>query len=125
GPQLAFWRSLAGAVTYQAILLGQGRRPRLADLRTAAVGGLGFGLGVLFLFAAFKSTTLTSANVITALQPILLGIVATRIHKPPPSPRGIVAMVVAISGTIVVVAGSTGGGAWSLHGDLLAAAGVV
>ncbi|MFN8052099.1 MAG: DMT family transporter [Acidimicrobiales bacterium] len=125
GPQFALWRSLGGAATYQTALLVTGRRPRLAHLRAAAMGGVGFGLGVLFLFAAFKSTTLTSANVINALQPILLGIAATRLHHVVLSKAAVAAMAVAVAGTIVVVAGSTGGGSWSLHGDLLAAAGVV
>lgn len=55
GPVLAFWRSLLGAVIYLAILLARGRRLRVDDLRTAAVGGLGFGLSVALLFAAYKS----------------------------------------------------------------------
>src|SRR5260221_8778954 len=43
----------------------------------------------LSLPAALPISTLTSANVITALQPILLGVVAARIHKEPPSARGV------------------------------------
>jgi drug/metabolite transporter (DMT)-like permease len=89
------------------------------------VGGAGFGLSIVFLFAAFKSTTLVSANVITALTPILLGVVTTRVHHDRLPRGGVLAMAVAIGGTVVTVAGSSGGGAWSLHGDLLALAAVV
>lgn len=124
GPQFALWRSLAGAVVYQGVLAAQGRRLRLADLRTSLVGGLGFGFGVVFLFAAFQATTLTSAYVITALQPILLGFVATRFHRERLSGAAWGSMLVAVVGTVVVVAGSSGGGVWSLRGDLLALAGV-
>lgn len=128
GPQFATWRSLGGALTYQAVLAARGRRLRLADLRTAGVGGLGFGLSILFLFAAFKSTTLVSANVITSLTPILLGVVQTRVHRHPLPRGGAAAMAVAVAGTILTVSGSAGGaagGSWSLRGDLLALAATV
>jgi drug/metabolite transporter (DMT)-like permease len=125
GPQFAFWRSLGGAVFYQLVLAIRGTRPRWAQVRDSAVGGLGFGLSILFLFAAFKSTTLVSANVITALTPILLGVVSTRLHHDPLPRGGVLAMAVGIGGTVVTVAGSSGGGAWSLHGDLLAVVAVV
>ena len=54
-----------------AILVARG-------LRIAAVGGVGFGLAVAFLFVAYKTTTLLSANVIACLQPLVLGLVAHR-----------------------------------------------
>lgn len=125
GPQFALWRSLGGAAVYQSVLAFRGHRPRLADLRAAFVGGVGFGLSIIFLFAAFKSTTLVSANVITALTPILLGVVTTQVHHDALPRWGVTAMLVAVGGTVVTVAGSSGGGAWSLRGDLLALAGVI
>jgi drug/metabolite transporter (DMT)-like permease len=126
GPQLAFWRSLTGASVYLAALVVRRRMIRWADLRAGAVGGLGFALSILFLFAAFKSTTLTSANVITALQPILLGFVTAKVYREPLPRYGVTALIVAVVGTVVVVTGShESGGVWSLRGDVLAFVGVV
>ena len=78
GPVLAFWRCLVGAGIYQGVLAARGRRPSWHDLRVAALGGIGFGLSVAFLFVAYKTTTLLSANVIACLQPLVLGLVAHR-----------------------------------------------
>lgn len=125
GPQFAFWRCLVGAAVYQSILVALGRPIGWRHLRDGFVGGVGFGVSILFLFVAFKTTTLTSANVITALQPLLMGVVTTRYHHEPLPAGGIAAAAVAIAGTVVVVLGSSGGGTWSLSGDLLAVAGIV
>lgn len=122
GPVLAFWRCLVGAAVYQGLLAARGHRPRLADLRTAAVGGIGFGLSVAFLFVAYKTTTLVSANVIACLQPLVLGFVAHRSTGRLP-PVAWAATALAAVGTVVVVVGSsTHTGTWTLRGDLLAAA---
>lgn len=126
GPSLAFWRSIAGATVYQGILIARGRRPSLADLRTAALGGVGFGLSVVCLFIAFKSTTLVSANVIGSLQPVLLGLVSHRFGGDRVGRRGWVAIGTAVIGTAIVVIGSsTHNGQWSLRGDLFAVASVL
>lgn len=125
GPRMAFWRSLVGAVAYQAILARRGIRLTWRDLRTASLGGAGFGISAVCLFIAFQSTTLVTANVIGCLQPLILGVIAHRsggrLDK-----RAWAATVVAAAGTVIVVAGaSSRGGAWSLRGDLFAAAGIV
>jgi drug/metabolite transporter (DMT)-like permease len=122
GPVLAFWRCLVGAAIYQAVLAVRGHRPSAADLRTAAVGGVGFGLSVAFLFVAYKTTTLLSANVIACLQPLVLGLVA---HRYAGRLDGVAwaATAAAALGTVIVVLGSSAHtGTWSLRGDLLAVA---
>lgn len=124
GPPLAFWRCLLGAVVYQAVLRWRGVRIGRHDLWRAAPGGLGFGLSVVFLFAAYQSTTLVSASVIAALQPLALGAVAHRFSGRLGG-RLWAATALATAGTVVVVAGSsTQSGTWSLRGDLLAACGI-
>ena len=125
GPQLAFWRSLAGAVVYQVVLTATGRRPSLAHLRTALVAGIGFGASLVLQFVAYKTTTLVSANVIFAIQPIILGVVAYRLHGARHGKSAVAATLLAVGGTAVVVAGSTSSGAWSLGGDLAAVAATV
>lgn len=125
GPQLAFWRSLLGAALYQALLAVRGVRPTVEQIRRSALGGVGFGLSVVALFMAFKSTTLLTANVIGAVQPLLLVPVAVRSHGQHISHRALLAVVGAIVGTVICILGSTNSGRWSLHGDLLALLGVV
>ena len=123
GPPLAAWHCLLGASLYQAILWSRGTRPSLADLRRAALGGVGFGLSIVCLFVAYKTTTLVSANVIACLQPLVLGLIAHRSS----GPLGRVlwaATGAATLGTLVVVVGSSAqGGTWTLRGDLFALAG--
>jgi drug/metabolite transporter (DMT)-like permease len=123
GPPLALWRCLLGAGLYQAVLAARGQPPSRADLRASALGGLGFGLSVVFLFVAYKSTTLVSANVIACLQPLALGVVAHRAdHRLGPTLWA--ATAAASAGTVIVVLGSsTHTGTWSLRGDLFALAG--
>lgn len=124
GPGLAFWRCLVGAAIYQAILVIRGTRPSVQHLRDASLGGLGFGLSVVFLFIAFKTTTLVSATVIGSLQPLLLGLVTHRTsHR---LDRVLwTSSAAAVLGTILVVLGSSDrSGDWSLSGDLFALAAV-
>ncbi|MEZ5178813.1 MAG: DMT family transporter [Acidimicrobiales bacterium] len=122
GPVLAFWRCLVGAGIDQGVLAARGRRPSWHDLRVAALGGIGFGLSVAFLFVAYKTTTLLSANVIACLQPLVLGLVA---HRYAGRLDGVAwgATGAAALGTVIVVVGSSAHtGTWSLRGDLLAVA---
>ncbi len=124
GPVLAFWRCLLAAAAYQAILFLRGTRPSLTHLRTGLLGGVGFGLSIVFLFVAFQTTTLVSATVIGSLQPLVLAFVTHRTsHR---LGRLLWASsAVAVLGTVLVVLGSSArSGDWSLRGDLFAVAGV-
>lgn len=124
GPPLALWRCVAGAVLYVAILRMRRVRISRQDLVRAAPGGLGFGLSVVFLFVAYKTTTLVSANVIACLQPLALGAVAHR-WSGRLGARLWGATALAAVGTVVVVAGSSSqSGDWSLRGDLFAVLGM-
>lgn len=125
GPQLAFWRSLCAAVIYQAYFVLRGGRIRVGSLRTSLMGGIGFGLSVTALFAAYRTTSFVSVGVIGALQPLMLVPITARAHGHRVGRRGLVLIVVAVAGTALVVAGATGEGSWSLGGDLLALLGVL
>ena len=125
GPVLAAWRSVLGAVAYQVVLRTRGRGIGLADLRTAALGGLGFGASVACLFVAYKTTTLISANVIGCLQPMALGLIDHRGGRRLSAVQW-AATLTAVAGTVLVVVGSSAHtGTWSLTGDLFALAGTV
>jgi drug/metabolite transporter (DMT)-like permease len=124
GPTLAFWRCLLGASVYQAVLAGRGRRPRWEDVRTAALGGIGFGASIVCLFVAYKTTTIVSANVIGCLQPLVLGFVASRSTGRLGRVLWAATIAAAIGTAIVVIGSSEHSGTWSLRGDLFAVAGI-
>lgn len=125
GPQLGFWRSVVAAAVYQAVLAARGGRMRWSTIRTSALGGASFGLSVATLFAAFKATSFVSANVIGALQPLLLVPISARLHQHRIGRRGFMLVVAAVAGTALVTVGSTNEGSWSLGGDLLAVVAVL
>jgi drug/metabolite transporter (DMT)-like permease len=120
GPQLAFWRVLFGAVVYQAVFHARGGRMSRATFRTAALGGVAFGLSASLFFTALKLTTVASATVIAALQPVLLLPYTTRRMGERVDRTRLVLTAVAVTGTVVVVLGSSSSGTWSPIGDLLA-----
>jgi len=124
GPQLAFFRVVVGCLIYTAVVVVfRGGRPSLTAIRLSALGGLGFGLQAALYFTALKMTTLASAAVIGALQPVMLLPVSMVLYGERPDRRRIVLVFVAIGGTALVILGSSSSGTWSLGGDLLALAG--
>lgn len=125
GTVLAGWRCVLGAAAYQLVLRLQGHRFAWHRLRTSLLGGASFGLCVSFLFVAYKSTTLVSANVISCLQPLLLGLVDHRAGRRLGRVLWI-ATGAAVAGTALVVVGSSASsGTWSLRGDLFALAATI
>ncbi len=54
GPQLAFWRTLFGAVLYGAIHRLRGGRYSREAFRAAALGGISFGLSAVLFFSALE-----------------------------------------------------------------------
>ena len=124
GPQLAFWRTLFGAVIYGGVFLATGGRYSKQGLKASFVGGVAFGLSAALFFSALKLTTVASATVIAALQPVLLLPYSTRRMGERIGPARLVLIAVAVSGTAITVLGaSDSSGEWSLAGDLLALAG--
>lgn len=125
GPQLAFWRSLVAAALYQGFFALRGGRMRVETLRSSLLGGIGFGLSVTALFAAYRTTSFVSVGVIGALQPLMLVPISARAHGHRVGARGLALIVAAVIGTALVVVGATSEGSWSLGGDLLALLGVL
>ena len=123
GPQLAFFRTLIGASVYNGVFIARGGRPTRSTIRTAALGGLGFGLQATLFFTALKTTTVASATVISTLQPVMMLPVSARLYGDRLSRRRLMLTFVAVAGTVLVVVGSTSEGSWSIWGDLLALAG--
>lgn len=121
GPQLAFWRVLFAAVIYQVVFALRGGRMTARTFRLSALGGVTFGLSASMFFAALQMTTVASATVIAALQPVMLLPYSARRLGERVDRRTLVLVGVAVLGTVLVVLGSSGStGEWSLAGDLLA-----
>lgn len=126
GPQLAFWRTLLGALVFHAIYHLRGGRMSVNSLRTAALGGVAFGVSAAMFFSAFKETTVASATVIASLQPVLLLPYSVKRMGERVDAAKVALVAIAVLGTAIVVLASSGGtGDWSLRGDLLAFGGTL
>lgn len=124
GPQLAFWRILFGAALYGAVFNARRGRYSAAGFRAAALGGCAFGLSAVLFFSALKLTSVASATVIAALQPVMLLPYSTRRMGERIDAARLVLMLLAVTGTVTVVLGSAAAsGERSVGGDLLALAG--
>ncbi len=120
GLAVGFWRFLI----YVAVLAGwmryRGATLDLHTLRASAAGGVSLGLDVVFFFSAVKLTNVVNATTITAMQPVIVAIVAARFFGERIRWRDVAAAVVAISAVVVIVIESSGTPEWSPRGDLLA-----
>jgi drug/metabolite transporter (DMT)-like permease len=77
----------------------------------------------MLFFTALQTTTVASAAVISALQPVMLLPVSASLYGERVTARRLSLIVPTVAGTVLVVAGSSGGGEWSLGGDLAALGG--
>jgi drug/metabolite transporter (DMT)-like permease len=125
GLTLAFYRLWTGFALMAILhLVFRGALTRRA-VRLSALGGLLFGVNVSFFFSAVRATTVADANLITALQPALILLVAAPWFGEHVSRRTVLLTAVAIAGVALVVIGSSGTPVWSLRGDLLAVGALV
>ncbi len=120
--QLAIWRMVFGVLLYQVIWRWRGGSMSWETLRLAAPGGVGFGLQAVLFYTALRTTSVVSAVVITSLQPLILIPITRRVFGDVTGPRRAGLTLLAVVGTAIVVVGSSGGGSWSIRGDLLALA---
>lgn len=120
GPSIAFWRFVFAIVLYGTIMASQRQRVSLANMKRTAFAGIAMGLQIALFFVAIKSTTVATATVIGALQPLLLLGVASRRYNEKVNAFLVGIAVVALTGTALVVSGAADEGVWSLRGDLLA-----
>jgi len=125
GPQLAFWRITFGALLYQAVFRFRGGRMSVPTLRTAALGGLAFGLSSILFFTALQTTSVASVTIIIALQPVLILPYAIRYLGEHVDGVRLALMGMAIAGTIVAVLAGSASGSHSVLGDVLALGGTI
>jgi drug/metabolite transporter (DMT)-like permease len=117
---VAFWRFGVYALLFSAWVRARGGRIDLEILRRTMPGGLCLAADVMLFFTAVKHTNVVNATTIGALQPLLLGLVATRLFGERIRMREVAAAVVAIAGVVVIVVQSAGTPEWSPAGDLAA-----
>lgn len=121
----AFHRSWLGAVFSLVVLHLNGGRLSLRALRLSAVGGAVLGIEMALFFSAIKRTTVANTTVIEALQPLLIMVVVGPLFGERVRPMQVFWTFGAVSGVVLVAAGSVSSGKWSLSGDVLAVAAVV
>lgn len=125
GLSFSFYRLWLGSALMLTILLVSRRAFTRVLVRQALPGGLLFGVNVAFYFSAINITSVANANLISALQPAIVLLVAGRWFGETVSLRDIALTAIAIGGVGIVVVGSAGAPAWSPKGDLLATGAVI
>lgn len=125
GPEFAFYRMWVGVIVVLGVLRIAGLRLTLQHVRQALPGGLLFGVNVVMFFSAIKLTSVANANLISALQPAIVLLVAGRMFGEVAGRRELLLTTVAMGGVAIVVVGSAGSPSWSPAGDLLAVGAVV
>lgn len=120
GPVLALHRSWLAMVLYVGLFLAMKGRITMAALRSAAPGGLFFGVQLAFFFSAIQLTTVANATMLIALQPVAVLFFFSRWFGETVNRRQIVLSLFALFGVGLVLFGSTESPSWSPTGDLLA-----
>jgi drug/metabolite transporter (DMT)-like permease len=90
-----------------------------------AVSGVFLGLHFLFWMESFSHTTVASAMILTALEPVFVVIGAYFLFKEKTSKVGIISILIAVSGSVIIASGDIGVSKTALYGDLLSILGTV
>lgn len=117
---IGFWRFLIYVVVLASWMRFRGTTITLNTLKASAAGGVSLGLDVVFFFSAVKLTNVVNATTISAMQPVIVAIVAARYFGERIRGRDVVSASVAIAAVVVIVIESSGTPEWSPRGDLLA-----
>jgi drug/metabolite transporter (DMT)-like permease len=125
GLTLALYRLWLGFAVMVVVAAVSGRRVTLANVRTAGLGGVLFGINVTFFVSAIKHTSVADASLITALAPVLILVAAGPLFGERIAPRDLALSAVIIGGVGLVVVGSSGRPQWSGLGDLFAVGALV
>jgi drug/metabolite transporter (DMT)-like permease len=125
GLTLALYRLWLGFAVMAVVAVVTTRRITAAEARPAVLGGLIFGVNVMFFVTAIKHTSVADASLITALAPVLILVVAGPMFGERIAFRDLVLTAVILAGVGLVVLGSSGRPEWSLLGDLLAVGALV
>ncbi len=120
GLAIGFWRFLIYVLVLAGWMFSRGTTLDIRTIKASAAGGVSLGLDVVFFFSAVKLTNVVNATTISALQPVIIAIVAARFFGERIRGRDVISALVAIAAVIVIVIESSGTPEWSPRGDLLA-----
>jgi len=108
-----------------AIILWMWRRGtpfRLRIIRDSMWGGIALGADIALFFSAVKLTSIVNATIIGSMQPVVVGVIAAKFFGERIGLRNVAWSLVALTGTVVVVAAGADDSTADLRGDLLALA---
>lgn len=117
---VAFWRFALFSVALLLWLWSRKTRITLRVLKLSAPGGLMLSADVILFFTAVRLTTVVNATTISALQPLVVGVFATRMFGEKISRHEMIAAAIAVAGVLTIVIESSGSPQWNGLGDLAA-----
>ncbi len=118
---LAFWRMWLGALATGVIArVASGRLPGRAVLRAAAPAGVLFALSLVTGWQSVKETSIANAQLIPALQPILVLFAARRLFGERVGRVAVGCALVGVAGVAGFVLGADATAGATLRGDLWA-----
>ncbi|MBH98984.1 MAG: hypothetical protein CL467_00070 [Acidimicrobiaceae bacterium] len=115
-----FWRLIAAAVIYALVLLAVGSRVTWEDLRRSALGGVVFGVNLIFFIFAMRRTSAVNAVIIAALQPAVLLVAGSRLFGERPHRSVYGWSILAFAGVVLAMVSADASGAATRWGDFLA-----
>lgn len=120
GPTLAFWRMLTTAFIWMIVLaVAERDRLHLADLRTAALPGIVFGLNITLFFTGVTRTSVANAEFIGALTPIVLVPIGVVVFRERADLRALSFGLISFVGLAIVLFNSPPRGAASWAGNVI------
>ncbi len=119
---IGFYRFAFFALAIITWMQMRGTPFRLRIIRASMWGGIALGADIALFFSAVKLTSIVNATIIGSMQPIVVGVIAARFFGERIGLRNVAWSVVALAGTVVVVAAGADDGTSDVRGDLLALA---
>jgi len=122
--QIVFWRTLLTAITLSLVLLLVRGRGVVAHVR--GMGRVGFGASLMVglsnisFVTAMTMTTVANTLVVLATLPLFSAVLGLLLIGERVRPRTWMAIVLAMIGVVILLAGSAGLGGGSLAGDCVA-----
>jgi drug/metabolite transporter (DMT)-like permease len=121
-PTIVFWRLWMAAPVMVLAARVTGGRVTWPLIKTVFLPGTLFGLQMICSFTSYQWTSIANATLISALQPVLMLMIAPFLFGDRTAPRQILFAVIALGGIVTVVLGAHGSSGASLRGDLVALA---
>jgi drug/metabolite transporter (DMT)-like permease len=119
---IGFYRFAFFSLMIIAWMRVRGTPFRLRIIRDSMWGGIALGADIALFFSAVKLTSIVNATIIGSMQPVVVGVIAARFFGEKIGLRNVAWSLVALTGTVVVVAAGADDGTTDLRGDLLALA---